>query len=358
MEAKVLFIGAAGNIGASVLAAVLTTHPDLPIDALVRSETDVQHLKDAHGTSVTTTVGSLADPDLLETKAASATIVIYCAPDAFQTPAITALLTALAKSSSPTTPKFYIHTSGAARIWDPPNGSTPGSRIWDDTIDLASMPSSPTTPHAATDALVASVPNPNVHTAIVSPSFVVGRSPSKTHAPPTIFPYLLGATQRAGGPFVIDQGKNITGFIDNGELARIYVALVGDTLGVLAGERAVRPEVWGPEGYFFASGLEVEWREFVEEYLVPALRRCGGGVLVPEGKGTREMEMGEVVQMMRGMIGEGEIANVWSDHIADGFGTAMRVRSTRVERELGVKVGEGLGGLDDAVRVTLRAMGL
>lgn len=40
-----------------------------------------------------------------------------CAPDVFQDRGITALLTGLATSSSPTTPKFYIHTSGAARIW-------------------------------------------------------------------------------------------------------------------------------------------------------------------------------------------------------------------------------------------------
>ncbi|KAK0750133.1 hypothetical protein B0T18DRAFT_408308 [Schizothecium vesticola] len=353
MEPNVFFIGASGNIGASVLAAVLAAHPDLSIDALVRSETDARDLKETYGTSVTATIGSLAELDLLETKAAEATIVIYCAPDVFQDPGIAALLAGLAKSSSPTTPKFYIHTSGAARIWDPPNGSIPGPRIWDDTLDLADFPSSPTTTHATTDALVASFPYPHVHTAIVSPSFVVGRSPRHTHAAPIIFPYLLGAMQRAGGAFVIDQGRNKSSFVDNGELARVYVALLEDAVRILTSGAAPRPEVWGPEGYYFASGLEVEWRGFVEGYLVPALRRCGGGVLAPEGKGTREMEMGEVVQMMRGMIGDGETAGVWSQHIAEGFGTAMRVRATRAERELGVKVGTGLEGLDDAVRVTL-----
>lgn len=162
--------------------------------------------------------------------------------------------------------------------------------------------------------------------------------------------------RRAGGVFVVDQGRNMTGFIDNDELARVYVALVGDAL---ASGGAPRKEVWGPEGYFFASGLEVEWRGFVEGWLVPAVRRCGGGVLVPEGKGTtREMEMGEVVRMMGGMIGEGEEAGVWSRHITEGFGTAMRVRATRAEREFGVKVGEGLDGLDEAVRVTLGMMRL
>lgn len=79
---------------------------------------------------------------------------------------------------------------------------------------------------------------------------------------------------------------------------------------------------------------------------------------MPEGKGTREMEMGEVVRMMEGMIGEGGEADVWSRHIAEGFGTAMRVRATRAERELGVRLGEGLDGLDEAVRVTLGMMGL
>lgn len=161
--------------------------------------------------------------------------------------------------------------------------------------------------------------------------------------------------RRAGGAFVVDQGRNMSGFIDNDELARVYVALVEDAL---ASGAPPRKEVWGPEGYFFASGVEVEWRGFVEGWLVPAVRRCGGGGLMPEGKGTREMEMGEVVRMMEGMIGEGGEADVWSRHIAEGFGTAMRVRATRAERELGVRLGEGLDGLDEAVRVTLGMMGL
>jgi hypothetical protein len=38
---------------------------------------------------------------------------------------------------------YYIHTSGAALIWDKPDGSKPGIKIWDDIVDIKTLTSMP-----------------------------------------------------------------------------------------------------------------------------------------------------------------------------------------------------------------------
>ena len=241
---------------------------------------------------------------------------------------------------------------------DPPDGATPG-RIWDDTLDLHKLATAPTVAHVPTDLQVGAANTDTLHTAIVNPTFVLGRSPSKTHAPPGLFPYLLSALKAVGGAFVIGPGKNMSGFVENSELAKVYVALVGDALKHLPrGEKAVEAvneEVWGPKGYFFGTGLEISWREFIEDYLVPSLKRCGGEAWVP-GEETKEMDMEEVVNLMVTIIGDGDHAVAWGRHIALGLGVAMRVRPTRTKKYLGVEIGTELPGLDDAVRATLAAM--
>lgn len=38
---------------------------------------------------------------------------------------------------------YYIHTSGGALIWDEPDGSKPGTKIWDDVADIDEITSMP-----------------------------------------------------------------------------------------------------------------------------------------------------------------------------------------------------------------------
>jgi nucleoside-diphosphate-sugar epimerase len=70
-------IGASGNIGAAVLEALVAAHPEIPIEALVRSEQDAAFLRESYPESnVTTSLGSLEDLSLLEEKASQTDIVI------------------------------------------------------------------------------------------------------------------------------------------------------------------------------------------------------------------------------------------------------------------------------------------
>jgi hypothetical protein len=181
----------------------------------------------------------------------------------------------------------------------------------------------------------------------------MGRSPSRTHVAPIVLPYLLRAVSDIGGGFVSGEGKNVTAFVENQVLADIYVALVSDALRVIDGGEA-NDEVWGPRAYYFASSLELSFREFVEDHLLPSLRRCGGDKVL-RNEGIKEVAQEDLTALVMGNLGGVEA--LWSRHIAEGFGTAMRVRPSRAKKYLGIDMmAKGLPGLDDAVAVALRDM--
>ena len=291
-------------------------------------------------------MASNASPPYLQSTT-NAQHTLDCAPDVPHAAGNAALLTGLSSSSLPSSPKFFIQTSGAARIWDAPDGSTPG-QVWDDIADIDRFPT--TTTHAASDIQIFCATLPTLHTAVISPSFVVGRSPSRSHTAPIIFPYLFRVVRNVGGGFVSGEGRNVTAFVDNAVLAEMYVALVTDALRVMEGE-VVNDEVWGPRGYYFAASLEVSFREFMEGYLLPALTRCGGDGLL-RNDGIKEFPQEEINSLSIGKLGG--VGALWNRHIAERFGTAMRVRPSRAQNYLGVNTAKGLPALDDAVKVALR----
>ncbi|KAK4239509.1 hypothetical protein C8A03DRAFT_32460, partial [Achaetomium macrosporum] len=303
MTANVLFLGATGHIGAAVLQALKAIFPELPVSAIVTSKGHFQSLSDTYRENFFIIKGSLGEYNLLVTEASKTCLVINCAPVPY-TEGIAALFRGLASGSSPTTPVFYIHTSGAARIWDPPNGDVEG-RVWDDVATAASSSS-------------------GEHTAIISPGFVVGRSPSRTHAVPITFPDWMHVVRTVGGPFTVASGRNVTSFVDTEALAGLYVRLAEDALRYIAGEgggiAAPDENVWGPRAYYFASTLEVPMREFNDRYLIPALKKTAAGAWLKK-ETTTELSVEEVYQIVMGRFDDGVEAGIWSRHIAEAFGT-------------------------------------
>ncbi|KAK1753312.1 hypothetical protein QBC47DRAFT_416003 [Echria macrotheca] len=357
MSPQIFLIGASGHIGAAVLQALKAAYPDSKIEALVRSEDDSKDIRERYHTTVNTIQGSLSDLGVVEAAASQAQIVINCAPDVPNSEGISAILRGL--SSSPSPHKFYIQTSGAARVWDaPPNGNTPGAKIWDDISDLDSLPTNTT--HAEQDVQVQTASastSAGVHTAIISPTFVLGRSPSRTHKAPIVFPFLVNVIREVGGLFTVDRGENVMGFVDTEALAGLYLALVADAVAVLDGRKEVdgEEEVWGARGFYFAASLEMSFREFVEKWFGPALERAGAGGLLGTD-GTKEVTVERVTEIIMGKLGSGIVETLWSRHIAEGFGTSMRVRGTRAEKVLGYRWVEGLPGLGDAVEAVLEVV--
>ena len=58
------------------------------------------------------------------------------APDARQERGIQAILDGLSSRPESLGKGYYIQTSGAALIWDAPDGSKLGTKIWDDIEDI------------------------------------------------------------------------------------------------------------------------------------------------------------------------------------------------------------------------------
>lgn len=72
-----------------------------------------------------------------------------CAPDITHEAGVEAIFRGL-KGRQPKA--YYIQTSGAALIWDKPDGSKVGEKIWDDVADLDAMFALPDeTTHRAQD---------------------------------------------------------------------------------------------------------------------------------------------------------------------------------------------------------------
>ncbi|KAK3312249.1 hypothetical protein B0H66DRAFT_644513 [Apodospora peruviana] len=380
---ELLLIGATGHVGGAVLDKLLIIFPDLQIVALVRLEKDADDLKNQyarHMANLRTVVGDLDDVPFLESLATHATIIINCAPDVTFGPGISALLKGLASSiaeqgSGPNSPRFYVGTSGAAIIWDAATGSAE-ARAWDDVSDIddiLAIPDSLT--HAATDRIVrsANTLSPLLHTAIVSPSFITGISPSAKRPTPLIFPDWLHVVKTLGSGLVVNGGLNRSTFVDVRQLARLYVCLVGDGLERLSsaskangqheknatGTTSDVVETWGPRAYYFAASLEVSMREFMTDILLPALKKHGAPYIksTTDLKNLRGTNTAADIIMERHGAGLG--AELWSGHIAEGFGVNMRVRGTRAEKVFeGFRWQEGKefggdAGIDEAVGLFL-----
>ncbi|KAK0732450.1 hypothetical protein B0T21DRAFT_349456 [Apiosordaria backusii] len=184
----VFFIKASGHIGAAVLQALHNAQPVLSIRALVRLQEDVEHLQSFYQGAVTTVLGSLEDVDIVAEEAAMALLRPRLCPPPPSPPRLPGL--------QPLPPQILIQTSGAARIWPfpQPSGLTPHPKVWDDIADLDSFPTDTT--HASQDIAVSST-FPGINTAIVSPTFVVGKFPSVRHKHPIIFPDLMHVTRQS-----------------------------------------------------------------------------------------------------------------------------------------------------------------
>lgn len=335
---------------------MVASFSQLRITALVRSEKGAEVLQQQYS-NVQTQVGGLEGVDLLSKLAAQHDIVISttpfplgqlpshqlsnileltnlldCGPDVFYHEAIEAMLQAMASQNKPV---FYIGTSGASSIWDRPVGEE-GSKVWDDVADIdeiLSLPEDKT--HVVTDRIILSANTDLVHTAVVSPTLVVGISPSKSHATPLSFPHMFHVIKELGAGFLINEGRNLTCFVDANSVAGLYVRLVEDALGKIAGTRG-SPEpgmrAWGPQAYYFASNVEMSQRDFMDMVVAELKRQNVSFLHSTEVKQVSHQEVADAVfKLFSGVVGP----EVWAAHVGEMFGVNMRCRGSRAEKVFG-----------------------
>ncbi|KAM7218498.1 hypothetical protein V8F06_006102 [Rhypophila decipiens] len=356
MATQVLILGATGHIGGAVLDDLLNTQPDVTVVAQVRSDKDSNVLKSQYSQFESTlqiVVGSYNDP-ALNSAVQAASIVINCGPDATNEENIRSLLSTLASSITANKPKFYIGTTGAALIWDSPSGN-PDARTWDDVADIDDILALPdTVTHAIPDRIVQSAAeklNPLLQTAMVSPTFVSGISPSVKRPTPLIFPDWIHVIKTLGAGAVINGGKNRTTFVEVKKLARLYTLLVGDAQVRLstspATSKSEEVETWGPKAYYFAASLEIPFDKFMSDIFLPALKKHGAASYLKEEEGVEIKDL-PTTKIAADMIATRHVgepgAEIWSSHIAEGLGINMRVRGSRAEKVFG---GQGFSWTDD-----------
>ncbi|CAG8957874.1 hypothetical protein HYFRA_00000214 [Hymenoscyphus fraxineus] len=327
MPPRVFFIGANGHIGGAVLELIISRHPQIPITVLMRTESKARALLSRYP-SVTSKIGSLSDPEILESLANDADVVINTGPDVSFATGISSILKGLKKKKEK---GYYIHTSGGALIWDKPDGSKAGEKIWDDIDDIKTLTSMPVTAvHRLEDKLVFDA-HEYVNVAIISPVMVYGLSPSADHHLPLIYPHLLRAFRSLNSGFTISSGSNIWGHIHVNDLAEIYLILLSralESLGMETGRAAPsessKTEVWGPEAYYFASSNEVSFLGF-QRSMVRALKKLG--VLGNDVIAQIDIETAAKATD----VTKGESPQAWARHLAESYAINMRVSPSRAK---------------------------
>ncbi|TVY13526.1 hypothetical protein LARI1_G009128 [Lachnellula arida] len=327
--AKIFFVGATGHIGGAVLDLISSSYSDtLSVRVLVRDQQKADQLV-AQYQYIVSVIGNLDSLELLEAESRDAYIVISAGPDVTHNAGIRAILKGLGGRSNK---GYYIHTSGAALIWDKPDGSKPGTRIWDDVADIKTLTSMPEGAyHRAEDKAVFEASS-EVNVAIISPCVVYGLSPSRVHPLPLSLPLIMKPIRALSSGFSISSGKNIQSYIHVVDVARMYLLLLSHALQQSQASAETKPEthIWGPEAYYFAEQEELSFKEFMELVLL-ALQKHGQLA----GSEIKEIDVGEVAEAMGIANGLPE-PDSWAMHVAIMFGTNMRVRSSRA-RALGWK---------------------
>jgi len=265
---------------------------------------------------VKTVVGDLDSSDIITKGAKDAGIVINTAPDVTHTATTSAIQRGLAARSEK---GFYIHTSGAANIWNKPDGSKSTGQVWSDVAHIKEIINLPTTAlHVKEDNFLRSTAD-SMNIAIVSPTLVYGLSPSPEHPTPITIPDLVRTMKVVDGGFTILAGKNILGFVHVKDLAKIYVSLAVDAAKGAAGSNK---ELWGKEAYYFAQSEETEFESYMRT-IAPEVKRHGAIK-------TDEIR---VIDVNKALDAVGERPDmdltVWSEHVAAMFGTDMRCKSDR-----------------------------
>lgn len=227
--------------------------------------------------------------------------------------------------------------------------------MWDDVADIDEIRALPESAlHVSMDNIVLGANTPLLHTAIVSPSWVMGVSPSATHPTPLTFPDLLQLVKSSDSGATISKGVNRLSFVNVQDLARLYTSRVGDALkrlqtGVHDMDGPV--EVWGPKAYFFGGSIEASGRELMTEHLLPALKLSNASY--PSSDEIKEITLDAALDAVLERLG----ADAKPEHNrwrVEQYAVSMRVRGSRAERAFGFEWTGGDAGIAEAVKAFFR----
>lgn len=173
-QAAVLFIGATGYIGGSVLADFVQRYPEFIYTALIRNPKDTKAIASLN---VRVVQGSHSDTELIERVASEHDIVVNGA-DADDVPLADAIIKGLftrANSKDGSRKPIYIHTSGTGVVTDAVTGEFKDIKIYDDLKEEDIRSIGPKQPHRNVDLQIfAAGEQGSIDTYIIAPSTIYG----------------------------------------------------------------------------------------------------------------------------------------------------------------------------------------
>ncbi|KAJ3537416.1 hypothetical protein NMY22_g5598 [Coprinellus aureogranulatus] len=252
---NILFTGATGYIGGSVLAKLLE-HPKFSsfnVTAIVRDEKKAEKLR---ALGIKTAVGSHSDKPFVEKLAEESDIVIATA-NADDPAAADAVLSGFKKRfEKKKAPGIFIHTSGTGVLADDARGAYSTDTIYDDTNPEQIESLAPTQVHRNVDlALLKGDSEGYVKTYIILPSTIYGIADHKLvkegiSNPHSIqIPALIRAAIARKEAGMVGEGKNIWPNVHIDEVADIYTIVLN---AILEGKNPGH----GREGFYFGESGE------------------------------------------------------------------------------------------------------
>nr|POE59198.1 hypothetical protein CFP56_24467 [Quercus suber] len=287
---KLFLTGVTGYIGGDALHALAAAHPDYDVTALVRNSSKGAQVAQQYP-RIRLVYGDLDSVDLLEEEARQADIVGRREADlatvrlldfahADHTASATALVKGLAARDSSARPGFLIHTSGTGiLLFDDIRTGTYGAahaKVYDDLDGVAEVTGLPDdAPHRDVDKIVLAAAAQGVRTAIVCPPTIYGQGRGPGNQRSHQVPELARTTLQRGHGVQVNEGKTFWGNVHVHDLSALYVALVENAaVGGTRAEWPGKPDVWGPQGYYFCEAGEHVWGE-VSRWVATAAYKQG-----------------------------------------------------------------------------------
>jgi len=250
MPTKVFITGSTGYIGGTVLDAIVKSHPEYDITALLRTTPD-----NFAGLfpNVKVIQGDYNSADLISNAASEADIVVHNG-DSDHEPSIKAIIAGLI---SKTSTGYLIHLSGTGIVADWREGRYEGRlnpKVWSDLADIDEITSRPDAElHRNVDKIIQDAARTNssiLRTAIVCPPDIYGpgKGPGRTSS--VYFPTFVKVIKKVGAPFYGGDGTNTRSWVHIDDLMKLYLGLIE---AAAAGGGTAN---WGVDGYYFAATQE------------------------------------------------------------------------------------------------------
>ncbi|KAF5990295.1 hypothetical protein FBULB1_122 [Fusarium bulbicola] len=268
MPRNILIIGAAGYIGGSIVADLLSKHPEITknqVFAAVRTDKQAKALS-VHGINVLKL--DLSDEHAVVNEISSHKIsVVVHAANSIDPGLILPLINGLAKQKEATgKPTYFIHTSGLSAFYA--NSGWPRTINTDtDAVFQTEKEFADSYPVRKTDVTVIEhAQDQGVTPFIVVPSIVYGRGTGPWNQLSVVIPGLIRASLKLQKAYKFDENISLQA-VQISDLTALYCQIIHAALN--------REEIpSGKEGYYFAVAHDLDMWEF-QDHLAAAMKARG-----------------------------------------------------------------------------------